>query len=377
MTMRMPPVTVALAYQTWSDALRRANCFSPDRMTERLLLDDSIPRVVVADSPRTHLSRMRRTLDDPRFAQPGRLHLRPLSWRARGRPSLARVTHRFEHVDRWLARRAPGASCEHVLVTCDPIHAAVASRQSWAEIVYYAWDDWAKHPPFADSWPMYEWSYRQLAAHDVKVCAVSGVLAERIGAPRSMVLPNATVAAEYDKLEPPPAWFSALRSPIAFYVGALEQRVDVSALARLATDLPDWSIVIVGFQQERSRFTQLTSTPNVHLAGPHPRSAALAMAAAADVCLVPHRRTPMTEAMSPLKLYEYLGAGTPVVATDLPPMRGVSERCLLVPPGEALAPAVQQAARLGPQDRADLAAWRAANDWDQRYRLWRDFALLN
>ena len=48
------------------------------------------------------------------------------------------------------------------------------------------------------------------------------------------------------------------------------------------------------------------------------------MARAAQVCLVPHRETPMSRAMSPLKLYEYLGAGSPVVATDLPPIRGVS-----------------------------------------------------
>ena len=49
----------------------------------------------------------------------------------------------------------------------------------------------------------------------------------------------------------------------------------------------------------------------------------------ADLCLLAHRRTPLTEAMSPLKIYEYLAAGMPVIATDLPPVRGIDERVLL------------------------------------------------
>jgi hypothetical protein len=106
-----------------------------------------------------------------------------------------------------------------------------------------------------------------------------------------------------------------------------------------------------------------------------PRPQVLAMMAAADVGLVPHLETPMSVAMSPLKLYEYLGAGTPVVASDLPPMRGISDRCLLVPSGESLTSAIVQAARLPRLDAADLTLWRQANDWDVRYASWRSAAL--
>jgi glycosyltransferase involved in cell wall biosynthesis len=99
------------------------------------------------------------------------------------------------------------------------------------------------------------------------------------------------------------------------------------------------------------------------------------MMMAADVGLVCHRDTPLTQAMSPLKLYEYLAAGLPVVATDLEPMRDVSDRCLLVAAGDDWAPAVRKAAELGPDEPDHLARFRAQNDWSNRYLDWRGAAL--
>ena len=107
------------------------------------------------------------------------------------------------------------------------------------------------------------------------------------------------------------------------------------------------------------------------MGGLQPRSVALSMMAGADVCLVPHRLTPMSVAMSPLKLYEYLAAGAPVVATDLPPKPHNPERLQPVPPGARLAPAVLAAAALPKVSLAELAGFRQENDWSQRYQLWR------
>jgi glycosyltransferase involved in cell wall biosynthesis len=127
--------------------------------------------------------------------------------------------------------------------------------------------------------------------------------------------------------------------------------------------------------REPDLFAPLSQETNVHVQGPVSRAEALSMAVAADVCLIPHRETPMSRAMSPLKLYEYLGAGRPVVATDLPPMREVSDRCILVPAGTSMADAIRTAAQLPPLTDRGLRAFRDAHSWDQRYAIWRHAAL--
>ena len=84
-----------------------------------------------------------------------------------------------------------------------------------------------------------------------------------------------------------------------------------------------------------------------------------------------HRRTPLTEAMSPLKIYEYLASGNPVVATDLgsfgsEPLVGAS--CTLVDPGGDYVGAVNMALERGPlsePDRLKLVqslSWRARHE---------------
>ncbi len=92
-------------------------------------------------------------------------------------------------------------------------------------------------------------------------------------------------------------------------------------------------MVLVGALADPAHLEPLRALPNVHLRPPVPRAEIAALIAAADACLVPHVRTQADVAMSPLKLYEYVAAGRPVAAVDLPPMRGISPRVVLVGEG--------------------------------------------
>jgi hypothetical protein len=99
------------------------------------------------------------------------------------------------------------------------------------------------------------------------------------------------------------------------------------------------------------------------------------MMAAADVGLIPHVRSPLTEAMSPLKLYEYLAGGLPVAAVDLPGIAGISDRVTLIPPGGDMACGVRRALRAGRSLDEERLAFVSDNSWEQRFDGLLDIAL--
>src|SRR5206468_2528417 len=116
--------------------------------------------------------------------------------------------------------------------------------------------------------------------------------------------------------------------------GSLENRVDVRQLNELSARFAHGSIVLVGPVQNAAHFAVLRGLPNVVIRdGISPRSEVNGLIGAAEACLIPHVGNRLTEAMSPLKLYEYLAAGRPVAAVDLPPIAAVGGRVALAPPG--------------------------------------------
>lgn len=370
---------LALAFHTWADGASRQMSWSPDRVARQLCDDPEVRRLVVADPLRSHLARLRRrqVTPDSGFPQdPSRSFVQPRRWRRWDATSIGANVATYRRLDAWLGARSNAAGRDPaVLVTCHPVLAAVADRGRWADVVYYGWDDWLSYPNMTDWRDLMAWSYATMATRDVNVIGVSEAIVDRVGATRSAVVPNGVCAADHEATASVPAWYDELEGPVAFYAGALEERVDVEALERCAEDLPDWNLVLVGMLQDPTRFARLSELPNVRIHGLEPRPAVLAMMAAADVCLVPHRRTAMSEAMSPLKFYEYLASGAAVVASDLAPMRGVSDRCLLVEPGAPLAPAVLEAARMPAASPEEIARIRHDHDWATRYRDWRVAAL--
>jgi teichuronic acid biosynthesis glycosyltransferase TuaH len=372
-------VLFALAYQTWADAVERDMSWSADRIAQHLVQDSEVKRLVVADPLRSQGARLRRReiADNADFPDDeSRSLVQPRRIRRHDSFRWLQNLRTYTRLDQWLQKcaSAPGYRAP-ILVSCHPVLAAVADRSAWADVVYYGWDDWLNFPPFRPAHQLLSRSYAQMAERDVNVIGVTQAIVDRIGARRGSVVPNGISAADYARLGPLPSWFAELSRPIALYAGSLEERVDVAAVEQCARDLPDWTFVLVGHLTAPSLFTLLAARPNVLVRGREPRASVLAMMSASDVCLIPHRRTPMSVAMSPLKLYEYLGAGAPVVATDLPPMRGVSDRCMLVDPGSPLAPAVLAAAALPAASAAEVTAFRRENDWSRRYQRWRAAAL--
>jgi glycosyltransferase involved in cell wall biosynthesis len=106
---------------------------------------------------------------------------------------------------------------------------------------------------------------------------------------------------------------AALPHPRVIYVGATEYWFDAELVASCARTLPEASFAIVG---PVTRVVEpLSALDNVFLLGPRPYGDIPAYLQHADVGIIPFRRDRMVDSIHPIKLYEYLASGLPVVAT--------------------------------------------------------------
>jgi glycosyltransferase involved in cell wall biosynthesis len=101
------------------------------------------------------------------------------------------------------------------------------------------------------------------------------------------------------------------------YVGSLDHWFDVELLAKTAAKRSDLDFVLAG-RIEDNRIRHLRRFPNVRFTGEIPYTAVPKLLHNCDAAIIPFRRTPLTLATNPIKLYEYLSAGLPIISTRLP-----------------------------------------------------------
>jgi hypothetical protein len=111
----------------------------------------------------------------------------------------------------------------------------------------------------------------------------------------------------------------ALRGPVIGFFGLVADWVDLSVFRYLATERPEWSLVLVG--EIQTDVSSLRELPNIHLLGRRNYQNLPAYSKAFDVAILPFVVNDLTLAANPLKMREYLAAGLPVVATPLPEVR--------------------------------------------------------
>ena len=191
------------------------------------------------------------------------------------------------------------------------------------------------------------------------VYATSDALVAKFAARgRSAVpLPNAYAMGTLPPYAPPPKG-----GPVVFgYVGTVGRWFDWGIVASLARAFPMAEVRIVG-----PVFAPAPWLPaNVRLLGACAQAEAVARLGAFSCGLIPFRKTPLTAAVDPIKFYEYRAMGLPILSTRFGQMaaRGRKDGVFSLEDGIE-APA--RAALAHVADPAEIARFRAANDWDAR-----------
>jgi glycosyltransferase involved in cell wall biosynthesis len=188
-------------------------------------------------------------------------------------------------------------------------------------LVYHCADDYAHVQGFPSTLPDLEADLCQQA--DLVITTSETLCQERRRFnPNTHWVPNAADVEHFSVPATPAAELQHVPRPIVGFVGGLSQWVDVSLIGTLARARSDWSFVLVG--PVGTDVSAVKDLSNVTLLGPRAYDGLPAYLAAMDVGLIPFKQDRVTYHADPIKAYEYLAAGLPVVATDMPALRRLS-----------------------------------------------------
>ncbi len=156
--------------------------------------------------------------------------------------------------------------------------------------------------------------------------------------------------------------------PVAGYYGALARWFDYRLLKRIARLRPEWHFLLIGLDYDGSiHKSRVLEVPNIHWTGPKPHEQIPAYLKYFDVATIPFRLNEITHATSPLKLFEYMAGGKPIVTTAM-------HECQKYHPVLIGENAADFAAKLDeaktlqddPEYQQSLARWAEQNSWEQR-----------
>jgi glycosyltransferase involved in cell wall biosynthesis len=161
---------------------------------------------------------------------------------------------------------------------------------------------------------------------------------------------------------------AAIPTPRIGVVGVHDYRLDVDALEALVQSDPTWQVVLIGpLRIGHADEVRLRRYPNVHVLGEKPRGELPSYLKGLSAALIPYRACELTRNIFPLKLFEYLAAGVPVVAGGLPELEMYRGAVALADKVEDYPGLVRQCiAEDSPAKRAERVEFAAANSWDKR-----------
>lgn len=113
-----------------------------------------------------------------------------------------------------------------------------------------------------------------------------------------------------------------LEGPVAGFVGRIGDWIDVPLIARCAREMPDWNFVVIG--PTNIDVSPFANVPNLRFLGMKAHEEIPHYIQRFDVCLLPFVDNKVTVSVNPLKVYEYLAVGKPVVSVPMPEIEGMS-----------------------------------------------------
>lgn len=184
------------------------------------------------------------------------------------------------------------------------------------------------------------------------------------GAKKAVFIPNGVEFTRFaEATHAIPDEYAGIPRPRAVYVGAVEHWFDDGLLAKIASQMPEVSFVIVGAGE--NPLTESAQMRNVYTLGPKPYETVPGYMRHADVGIIPFHTDALTRTVNPIKLYEYAASGLPVVSTSWEELRLLNSPALLCRSTEEFCNALKTTINQD-YNREQLRTFARNADWGSR-----------
>lgn len=157
-----------------------------------------------------------------------------------------------------------------------------------------------------------------------------------------------------------------IRRPCLGVIGQIDERIDQEMLVEMAHARKDWNFILAGRVKQGVDVRRLAEEENIYLTGYLGYKSLPRVLKHFDVCLLPYKLNELTNSCSPLKVYEYLASGKPVVSAPLDGLGDCREVVAVAHGTNEFIAAAEEAMRLrkkGEQQRLRVAE---ENSWESR-----------
>jgi glycosyltransferase involved in cell wall biosynthesis len=262
---------------------------------------------------------------------------------------------------------------ESAAIVVTPAWAPWLEELPFRHVIYDCIDEVSVHAPTPALFPLYEQWEQELIERATGAVTTVRLLTDHIRKLRAdlpiELIPNG-VDVEWFRARaqsaPPPADVSRTSRPIIGFVGALYHWIDWELIAEAARSLPEFDFVLVGPVGVEDGPDRLATLGNVRLLGPRPYQEVPAYMNAFDVCWVPFGESITSRAADPVKIYEYLSLGKPVVTTPVGDVKELGDVVSVGQSAEDIIDILREAAAAPEVDAEARVAVARANSWDAR-----------
>ncbi len=158
--------------------------------------------------------------------------------------------------------------------------------------------------------------------------------------------------------------------PIVGFIGGISDWIDIPLLTKVAKQMNDIQFVFIG--PVATNIVRLKELPNVTMLGPKPYDELPSYLKGFDSCLIPFKINKLTEAVNPIKLYEYLSAGKPIVSTPLPEVIPYEDFIEIAQHEDEMMEAIRKTIDISEKNLERIGVRQkigAENSWDARWEM--------